>query len=275
MSSLAKVFKTKTPIIGALHFMPLLGYDNYQGLAKTLSKALFDLKALEEGGVDGVIVENNYDYPHKIVTNPETVACMSVLTQKIVEKTKLPVGISVLWNDYKAALSIACVTGARFVRVPAFVDTVKTSYGVVHSNPTDVVRYRDSINARGVLLFTDIQVKHAEMLSNKSIVTSARQAIKNKSDVLIVTGKWTGDAPDLEDLQRVRKAVGDFPIVVGSGATSDNIQTLLSYADGVIVSTSLKTTKTKDKVNVRGYQDKIDKKKVTQFVRVFKKLLPQ
>lgn len=272
MNKVSKLFKTKRPFIGVVHFTPLLGYKDFQGLDNTLKKALKDLKALEDGGVDGLFVENNYDYPHKIIVGPETVACMTFLTQEIVKNTKLPVGVSVLWNDYKAALSISKVTGAKFIRIPVFVDTAKTNYGTVKGQAKDVLAYRKSIEAEDVLLFTDIHVKHAQILSKKTISQSAKEAIKYMADALIITGKWTGDAPNIDDLKKTRKSVGNFPILIGSGASSQNIDKLLEYADGAIVSTSLKTEKTKDKVNIRGFEDSIDKKKVQTFTRVFQTL---
>src|SRR3989344_4903470 len=124
MSILKRIFKTKRPVVGMIHFMPLLGYPGYTGISRVLNTALKDLRALEEGGVDGVLVENNYDIPHRIFVDSEIIACMTYLVKEIIKNTKLPVGISVLWNDYKAALSIARVCGGKFIRVPVFVDDV-------------------------------------------------------------------------------------------------------------------------------------------------------
>ena len=85
---------------------------------------------------------------------------------------------------------------------------------------------------------------------------------------MIITGKWTAESPSLKDLEEVRKSVGNFPVLVGSGANKDNIADLLVYADGVIVSTSLKTGKQKrDNVNVKGYSERIDLRKVKEFVK--------
>ncbi|MBT7402736.1 BtpA/SgcQ family protein, partial [Candidatus Woesearchaeota archaeon] len=224
---LNKIFKTDKPIIGSLHFTPLLGYPNFKNIKKVLDAAIKDLEAFEKGGVNGIIVENNYDVPHKIEVGPETVACMSYLTSEIMKRTKLPVGVSVLWNDYKAALSIARVCGAKFIRVPAFVDSVKTAYGTVIAEPKKVIEYRKKIGAENVLLFTDVQVKHAEMLEERPLSESIIEAIVNKSDAIIITGKWTGDAPNIEELKIARDTAKDFPIFIGSGACKENIKYLL------------------------------------------------
>lgn len=274
MNKIKRIFKTERPVIGMIHFVPLLGYRGYPGIDRVLQAALADLKAFEEGDVDGVMVENNYDIPHKIFVNPETVVCMTYLASEIIKKTKLPVGISVLWNDYKAALFMAKICGGKFIRVPVFVDDVKTDYGNVLGEADQVIRYRKEIKADNVALLTDIHVKHAKQLSKYSLEESAKKAIKKGSDGIIMTGNWTGDAPDLNNLKLIKKAVGNFPVFIGSGASIENVQDLMRYADGVIIGTSLKTgSNSKKHVNIRGEKERIDGSKVKRFVAKFRKLI--
>src|SRR3990170_539823 len=59
------------------------------------------------------------------------------------------------------------------------------------------------------------------------------------ADALVVSGKATGEATPLEDVKRVRSAVRDVPLLVGSGVTPDTVSELLSVADGAIVGTFL------------------------------------
>ena len=218
-------------------------------------------------------MENNYDLPHKIFVEPETVACMALVVNEIIKKINLPVGINVLWNDYKAGLAIARITGAKFIRVPVFVDEVRTNYGDVFGNPKEIIRYQRKIKAEGIYIFADIQVKHAEMLEEKDITVSARQAIKAGADALIMTGKWTGDPPELARLKKVREVVGRFPILIGSGATKENIPGLLNHADGVIIGTAFKTSRyTKDETNIKSFLETIELQKVKEFVKVIKML---
>ena len=272
---LKNIFSTKNLIVGMVHFPPLLGYKDFPGLDVCFKKSLEDAKTLERGGVDAIMFENNYDIPHQEFVGLETVAIMTFLVQKISKEISLPFGINVLWNDYKAALSIAKVTGASFIRVPVFVDSVKTQYGKIFAQPEKILSFREKIKASKVALFTDIHVKHAKLIEPKTISKSAKEAVKKGSDALIVTGKWTGDAPNISDLQEVRKAVGkDFLILIGSGATKDNIATLLKYADGVIVGTALKTGKIRAKeVNLKPWQERISLKKTREFVKAVKKAL--
>lgn len=266
---LNKIFrKNNNIIIGAIHFPPLTGYVESPGLEIALKNALEDLRALENGGVDAVIIENNYDVPHKIFVNKETVDDMLYLGEKVKKATNLPIGVSVLWNDYKSALKIAKELGLNFIRVPVFVDDVESSYGRIIGNSKEIIKYRKDIKAENVAIFTDIHVKHSEILSKYTITESAKLAIKNGSDALIVTGKWTGDAPDLSELKNVRDAVSSFPIFIGSGADSLNILSLLKYANGAIVSTSLKEGSVKkDEVNIKGWEQRISLEKVRNFIK--------
>lgn len=273
---LEKIFGTRQPIIGALHFSPMVGYPDFEGSEFVLRKALIDLKSFEEGGVDAVIIENNYDLPHKIVVGHETVAMMTFLAMQLTQNTTLPLGINVLWNDYEASLAIAKVIGLKFVRIPVFVDNVRTSFGDILGKAEEIILYRRRINAEEVALFTDIQVKHAQMLDpDKTIDVSAMQAMQVGSDALIVTGKWTGDAPKIDDLAATRKAVGNFPILIGSGATKENLSILLRFADGVIVSTSLKSgeyLRPEENRNLKDFHEVIDFIKVKEFVCVVKEI---
>ncbi|MDP3728641.1 MAG: BtpA/SgcQ family protein [bacterium] len=270
---LQKIFKANKPIIGALHFSPMLGYEGFTDKETILKKALSDLKAFEKGGVNGIIIENNYDLPHKIKVGAETIAMMTLFGCEIIKRTKLPVGVSVLWNDYKAALAIAKVIKAKFIRVPVFVDNVRTDFGEIYGDSRNVIEYRKSINAEKIALFTDIQVKHAEMLNkNKLLIVSAKQAIEAGSDCIILTGRWTGDAPNLEKLKKARNAVSDFPIILGSGVSKENVTELFEYADGAIVSTSLKEGENiVGERNVKPFQVSINLVKVKEFMKQLKK----
>jgi uncharacterized protein len=259
--------KEKGIVIGALHFPPLPGYAGFPGIEVALRNAIADLRAFEKGGVDGVILENNYDVPHREKVDPTTTIVMAVLGEKLRAKTKLPLGVSVLWNDFQTALSLAKILNLQFIRVPVFVDTVRTKYCTIKGNPKEVVKVRKKLSAEHIALLTDIHVKHSVLLSKKSITSSAQYAIKNKSDMIIITGKWTGDSPKDDELLMVRNIIGEFPILLGSGISKDNVNDLLQYANGVIVSTSLKEGKSrKDEINIKGWDQRIDAKKVKEFV---------
>lgn len=253
--------------------MPLPGYQGFSTIDNVLNSALQDLISLEQGGVDGIIVENNYDIPHKKKVGTETVAAMTFLTLELSKRTKLPLGVSVLWNDYEAAFSIAKVCRAKFIRIPAFVDDVITDYGRMNAVANESLKYRKKIKADDIAIFADVQVKHSEMVDkNKSLETSIKQAKKYKADAIIITGKWTGDAPNLSKLKKAKKSAEELPILIGSGTTKRNITELKKICDGVIIGTALKEGQIqKGETNLKKYSQRISAKKTQEFVAAFRK----
>src|SRR5256885_334981 len=85
--------------------------------------------------------------------------------------------------------------------------------------------------------FTAGRVSAATVAAMAVIAHEIRRAL---ADGLVVSGRATGDATPIEDVKRVRSAVPDVPILVGSGVTPETAPELLSLADALIVGTSLK-----------------------------------
>ncbi len=272
MNKISRIFgKNKNIIIGVIHFPPLLSYPDFPGFKVAFKNALADLRAFEQGGVDGIIFENNYDIPHKPFVEPPVISAMTFLGEKMRRATKLPLGVNVLWNDYRTSLSSAKVLNLQFIRIPVFVDKVKADCGIIEGDPKDILNFRKLIKAENVALFTDIHVKHSKLLSKHSLIQSAKLAMKYRSDAVIITGKWTGQSPDLDKLESLRNSIGHFPILVGSGADKTNIKSLLKYTNGAIVSTSLKKgSALKKEVNVKKYNQRINIGKVKELVKVIK-----
>lgn len=269
MSLMQRIFgKEQSIIIGAIHLPPLPGYPDFPGFSIAIDNALHDAQALVDGGADGIIFENNYDLPHTAQVGPEIVAAMVRIGLEIKHRTKILCGVNVLWNDYRAGLGIAKALDLQFIRIPVFVDTVKTDYGVITGDASDVIAFRKHIGAENVAIFTDIHVKHSELLTPEPITDAALRAISAHTDALIVTGKWTGDAPDTDELQIVRKAVGEFPVLCGSGVDELNAKKLFAYANGAIVSTSLKEDSTDiHKVNIKTYDVRLSAERTARLVQ--------
>lgn len=239
-----ELFKAKKPIVGMVHLPPLPGSPRYGGLSfdRILERAANDAKRLERGGIDGLIIENLGDVPYsKTNVGPETISAMVLIVANVIKAVKIPVGVNVLRNDVKAALAIAHVAGGKFIRANVFTDTMVTDQGVIEASAPELFRYRRYLKADAVKIFADVHGKHGALLSPRAIEQSAMDAAyRGLADALIVTGPRTGVEPELEGLMRVKKAVPDRPVFVGSGVDKKNAAKLLKHADGAIVGTSLK-----------------------------------
>jgi membrane complex biogenesis BtpA family protein len=214
-----------------------------EGLNSTIERALGDLDTLQQQGIDGVCVENDYDQPHQLTVGPEIVAAFTIIAKEVKRNANVPVGLQVLLNDWRSSLAIARIIDAQFVRLDFFVDKVRIAAGVIEPEPDAVIAYRKKLKAENVLLLTDVQVKYSQLLeAGKSLTASISQAIAHQSDAIIISGKVTGESPSMEDLNEARTAAGDFPVLIGSGTTAENAGELLRYADGAIVGTALKNS---------------------------------
>lgn len=238
-----KEFWEKRPLIGMVHLPALPGSPLHQeiGMDAILARAVEDAQALEAGGADAVLVENFFDVPFaKEAVPPHTVAAMTRAVQAVRDAVKLPVGVNVLRNDARAAIAIAHVCEAQFVRINVYVGAAVTDQGLIEGAARTAVLYRRELGA-DVALWADVFVKHAAQLGTIALEDAARDAVeRGLADALIVSGAATGAPTDPEEVRRVKAAVPTTPVLIGSGFSLSSARALLAHADGAIVGTSLK-----------------------------------
>ena len=128
----------------------------------------------------------------------------------------------------------------RSIRVNVHAGAVVADQGLVQADAYHTLRDRRLLGA-DVRIFADVGGKHASPLAPVDLEQHARDLRhRGLADGLVVSGPATGAATSLADVKRVRGAVPDVPILVGSGATPDTAAELLSIADGLIVGTAVK-----------------------------------
>jgi len=244
VSRFVELFPRPKPIIGVIHLPPLPGYAESPGVEGAVEKALRDLAALEEGGVDGVLVENESDRPHQVEASAGTVATMTRVACELTRASRRAVvGVEILLNDPVASLAVAQASGARFIRTDYFVDPMERSEygGAMKIDPEGLLSYRERVGAEDILIFADIQVKYARMVEERTLAESARLAARYRADAIVVTGRVTGEAPGRIELEEAGRGAGGYcPVLIGSGLDGTNARDLLEVADGAIVGTSLK-----------------------------------
>jgi membrane complex biogenesis BtpA family protein len=242
MRDIHDLFPKRPTIVGMVHLLPLPGAPRYGGdLEAVLRRAVEDAEALAAGGVDGVMVENFGDvpfYPERVPA--ETIAAMTRAARAVVEAVPAPVGVNVLRNDAAAAVAIAGVVGASFVRVNVHTGAMWSDQGLLQGRAHETLRLRRALGAQ-VFILADVLVKHAAPPAPLRIESVARDLIeRGLADGLIVSGEGTGAATDAEEIRRVKAVAGDTPVWIGSGLTAASAAQLLALADGAIVGTSLK-----------------------------------
>lgn len=254
-----QLFTNKKPVIGMIHLAPLPGYPKHRGMESVIKKALTDLETLQKADFDGVLVENDNDQPHQIGVYKVIIESFSEVIKQLLKHAEIPVGMEIIY-DMLATIKVAHMVRAHFVRLDVFVDNVETQWGKIPAQAKELTTLKKNLVAENLVLLTDIQVKHAQMVDKKTLEQSAKEAIEYSSDALIITGDWTGHAPSIKDCQKVKKVNNKTPVLVGSGLNQDNIKDLFQYADGAIVGTSIKTG------------EFVDIKKAKQLIKIVKEI---
>lgn len=270
MDWISEVFGTKKPIIAMCHLQALPGdpgYDKAGGMKKVVDAARHDLLALQKGGVDAVMISNEFSLPYLTKVHTETVASMARIIGELMDEIKIPFGVNVLW-DPKASLNLAVATGAKFVR-EIFTGVYASDFGLWNTNCGEVVRHQHAIGAEDVKLLFNIVPEAAKYVSDRDLVQVAKSTVFNaKPDGLCVSGLTAGAETDAQLISLVKNTVPNTPVFANTGVRMENVEQQLSVADGAVVGTAFKV----DGV----FENPVDEKRVKAFmdkVKEFRKNL--
>ncbi len=236
------IFTNKKPIIGVVHLLPLPSSPRFNGdLNSIIDRALSEVRILKEGGVDGLIIENFHDMPFLNTPIPlEQYSLIASILTLARREINIPLGVNIHYNDWKSELTLAYACKAQFIRVEGYINTVITSSGIVEPCCAEVTRYRKMLRAeKSVQIWADIHPKYSKNLVPYTLSESAKMAEEAMADTLIVTGESTGVETPFDDIQKVKNST-NLQVIVGSGASLNNLKETLSIADGIIVGSAFK-----------------------------------
>ena len=233
--ALTRMFPHK-PVFGIIH-MPALptAPENVMTMDQLISFALEETKKLERAGLDAVIVENVGDAPFfRDAVPPATIAAMALLVREVKRSTTMKVGVDMLRNAWEAALSVAYIAGADFIRCNVVIGAYVTDQGIIQGCAAELARLRASLDRR-VLVVGDIHVKHAYPLYDVPIEDAAKDlAERGGVDAVIVSGARSPDPPALDTVTPVANSV-KLPVLIGSGVGLHNVVDFYRLSGGVLL----------------------------------------
>lgn len=242
MTWIEDVFGAAKPVIGMCHLQALPGdphYDAAAGMEGIVTKAFREVEALQEGGVDGILISNEFSLPYVTKTEPITSAAMVRVITEVRTALNVPFGVDVLW-DASASIDVAAVTGAAYVR-EVFTGVYASDFGLWTTDVGAIARHRRHVSAEGVRLLYNVVPEAAVYAAARPLAEIVRSTVFNTlPDALCVSGLTAGAATDIGNLRAVKAAAGDVPVIVNTGVTDENVGELLGVADAAIIGTFLK-----------------------------------
>ncbi|MFO0833197.1 MAG: BtpA/SgcQ family protein [Phycisphaerales bacterium] len=231
-------------LIGMVHVGALPGSPGHRrALHDIVLQAAREATVLVDAGFDAVMIENMHDRPYATVHGPEVTAAMTSVALAVRDSIgDLPLGVQVLSNGEREAMAVALAAGASFIRCENFVFSHVGDEGLMaRAAAPDLLRYRRQVGAEHVMVFADVQKKHAShaVTADLGIGDLAKAAEFFLADGVIVTGVATGEPASLKDVAEVRGAVG-LPVLVGSGVEPGQLGDLFAYSDALIVGSWIK-----------------------------------
>lgn len=217
------------------------------GIREIADRAVREATMVMDHGFDGFIVQNMNDMPIKQASVPEAIAYMTVIGERLRrEFPEAVLGVLMNW-DGVAALAVADAVGADFVRVEhLFTGVEVTSAGLLEAQCCEIAALRKRVRSK-IPVYADVYEVHGVPLGAKAVEDAAWESVHEAfADGLFMAGK--SPAESIEMVKRARTRV-DVPILLGGGATGDNVCELLQYYDGVSVATWVKNGDMKNPID--------------------------
>ena len=242
MSKFLDTFGVAKPVIGMVHFGALPGaplYDAEQGTEGILADARADLQALQKAGFDAVMFGNENDRPYEFDVDRASTATMAYLIGQLRSELTVPFGVNVLW-DPMSSIALAAATGAAFVR-EIFTGTYASDMGPWTPDAGAAMRYRNALGRQDLAMLYNVSAEFADSLDRRPLPDRARSAVFSSiPDAVLVSGQITGEAAAMPDLEAVKAALPDTPVLANTGVKHSTVADVLAVADGCVVGSALK-----------------------------------
>ncbi len=243
MSAPALFTPGRPAVIAALHLPPLPAshHPAAQPVGVVTEMALRNAEKAVKAGIPALYIQDLGDFPLAPHVQPHTVAILSVVGAAIRrEFPDLALGVCLMSHAAREPLAIAQAIGGQFVRLKVYVGAMVKAEGLVQGCAYEAIQYRAQIGAEDVQILADVYDRTGEPLGRLPIAEEARQAaVFGRADGLVLTG--LSFAESMQMLADVRAAKLGAPLLLGGGATADNIAQVLKAADGVVVSSAFKS----------------------------------
>ena len=217
-------------IIGMLHLDALPGDPRYSAgdsLDTIIEHARMDLKALINGGVDAVLISNEFSFPYQRKMDFVTVACMARIIGEIKKDITVPFGVDAI-SDGAATLELARAVDADFCR-GTFSGVYVGDGGFYNNDISKLLRRKTELH------LSDIN------LDTRELAEIAKSTVfKTGADGLCISASAAGQDVNETLIRSVKDACPNIAVLANTGCRPDTIESKLKYADAAVVGTYFK-----------------------------------
>lgn len=261
MSWLKDVFGTEKPIIGLLHLQALPGDPFYDStMDEVIERARQDLRALQRGGIDGVLITNEFSLPYEKKVSGVTMAAMARVVGALKEEFEVPYGTEVIY-DADATIEMCAATDAVFTRC-VFTGAYAGDLGLVDRDIAKTLRLRKALGRSDLKMVYFVNSEGEVYLNDRDEAEITKTMLFNcHPEALVVAGGMAGSSPENNLLSKVKGAAGDVPVFCGTGCRLENVEQILKISDGAFVGTTFKRdgtfTEAIEEARVKVFMDKV------------------
>ena len=261
MNRVKELFRVEKPVIALLHLMPLPGdpgYDRVGGMRAVVQRARFELKALQEGGVDGIMFANEFSLPYQSPAPTAIVAAMAYIIGELRSEIKVPFGVNVVMDSINC-MELAGAVEADFAR-SMFTGAYVGVCGTRNTNIAGVMRRKHELNRPDTLMFYMVNPESdANLAGTDNKVLAKIICFHCNPDALCISGLSAGSPVDLDAIRDVQTISGGVPVFCNTGCHCGNVRSIMAIADGAFVGTGFKVD--------RKFQNAVDPQEVEKFMK--------
>ncbi len=236
------MFGVQKPIIAMLHLDALPGDPRFRrgtSMDEIAAHARADLRALQEGGVDGILFSNEFSLPYQRKMDAVTPAAMAYVIGAVRDELRLPFGVDAI-SDGAACLELAAAVGARFVR-GTFSGVYVGDGGLYNNDFSALMRRKAALPLDSLKMLYFINPESDRNLDTRPLADIAASTIfKVHPDGLCVSANAAGQDVSETLIADVKARNPEVVVLCNTGCRPDTIAAKLTVADAAVVGTWFK-----------------------------------
>lgn len=270
-----ELFGTEKAIIAMLHLDALPGDPRFRygaSMERVVEHARADLKALQEGGVDGILISNEFSLPYERHMSFVTPAAMAYVIGVLKSEIRVPFGVDCI-SDGLATIELAAAVNANFVR-GTFSGVYVGDGGLYNNDFSQLLRRKAALHLDDLKMLYFINPESDRNLDTRPLADIAKSTIfKAHPDGLCISANAAGQDVDEGLIAAVKEAAPDVAVLCNTGCRPDTIARKLAYADAAVVGTYFKENGKLENANLENVR--VDAARVKEFMAVVKALREQ